>query len=141
MPVFLFELPQGIFYGFPKIDDRGVKVSEHSGGEELEFPEAIDRSLRPADEKHLVEFLEDHLPGVSNQVTRHAACMYTMSRDENFIIDQHPLHENVVLATGMSGHGFKFTSVLGEILADLAIQGRSNLPIEFLSLDRFTNSA
>ena len=60
-----------------------------------------------------------------------------MSPDENFIVDRHPQHANVVFAAGLSGHGFKFAPVLGRALAELALDGGTKLPIGFLSLDRF----
>jgi glycine/D-amino acid oxidase-like deaminating enzyme len=65
--------------------------------------------------------------------------MYTMTPDEHFIIDRHPLHANVAFAAGFSGHGFKFASVLGEILADLALTSCTRHPIDFLSLSRFAS--
>ena len=63
--------------------------------------------------------------------------MYTMSPDENFIVDLHPRYPQVAFAAGLSGHGFKFTCVLGEILADLALNGRTDHPIGFLNCRRF----
>ena len=71
-------------------------------------------------------------------MTDHAVCLYTMSPDEHFIVDRHPAHANVVFAAGLSGHGFKFTPVLGRALADLALDGSTPLPIDFLSLKRFS---
>jgi glycine/D-amino acid oxidase-like deaminating enzyme len=61
-----------------------------------------------------------------------------MSPDEHFIVDRHPQHPNVVFAAGLSGHGFKFAPVLGCALADLALDGGTSLPIDFLSLARFS---
>jgi glycine/D-amino acid oxidase-like deaminating enzyme len=60
-----------------------------------------------------------------------------MSPDEQFVIDRHPEFANVCFTAGLSGHGFKFTSVLGEIMADLATTGASPLPIDFLNCRRF----
>jgi monomeric sarcosine oxidase len=137
LPVFLFELPHGVFYGFPKLDDRGLKIAEHSGGRTIDDPLAVDRSIDPEEQRRLADVLAAHLPGVSSRVTDHAACLYTMSPDEHFIVDRHPAHANVVFAAGLSGHGFKFTSVLGRALADLAIDGKTDLPVGFLSLSRF----
>ncbi|MEM7479010.1 MAG: FAD-dependent oxidoreductase, partial [Planctomycetota bacterium] len=68
---------------------------------------------------------------------RHLPCMYSMTQDENFVVDRHPEQPQVVFAAGLSGHGFKFTSVLGEILKDLSLLGGTNHPVEFLRLDRF----
>jgi sarcosine oxidase len=137
LPVFLFELPDGVFYGFPKLDDRGVKLAEHSGGLLVADPLVVDRSIDPDEQGRLADFASQHLPGVSSRVADHVVCLYTMSPDEHFIVDRHPTHENVVFAAGLSGHGFKFTPVLGRALADLAMDGGTGLPIKFLSLKRF----
>jgi monomeric sarcosine oxidase len=136
-PVFLFELPHGVFYGFPKLDERGLKIAEHSGGRTIENPLAVDRSVDTYEQQRLVDVLERFLPGVTHQVTDHSVCLYTMSPDENFIVDRHPGTSNVVFAAGLSGHGFKFAPVLGRALAELALEGGTDLPIAFLSLGRF----
>jgi monomeric sarcosine oxidase len=136
-PVFLFELPAGMFYGFPKLDGRGVKVAEHTGGRPIDDPANVNREIDPGEERVLRDFLAAHLPGVSPRVADHAVCLYTMSPDEHFIVDRHPAHANVVFAAGLSGHGFKFTPVLGLALANLAHVGTTDLPIGFLSLERF----
>ena len=67
------------------------------------------------------------------------ACMYTSTTDGHFIVDRYPESDRVTIACGFSGHGFKFASVIGEALADLAMEGRTALPIGFLGLDRFQN--
>lgn len=136
-PAFFYEMPQGYYYGFPARDALGVKVAEHSGGDDVPDPLAVDRSLDPVERERVERFLEDRLPGVRRQATRHAVCMYTMSPDEHFIVDQHPRHEEIVFAAGLSGHGFKFATVLGATLADLALEGATDLPIEFLNCRRF----
>jgi monomeric sarcosine oxidase len=136
MPVYLFELPDGIFYGFPKLDPRGVKVAEHTGGRVV-HPASPDRSPDAEEQNRLMQFLRAHLPGVTREVSGHTVCLYTMSPDEHFIVDRHPQHANVVFAAGLSGHGFKFAPVLGKALAELALDGGTDLPIDFLSLARF----
>jgi glycine/D-amino acid oxidase-like deaminating enzyme len=138
LPVFLFELPKGIFYGFPQLDPRGVKVGEHTGGEPVTEPSLVNRSQNSIEQQRLARFLAAQLPGVTGEVTDHTVCLYTMTPDEHFILDRHPRHSNVVFAAGLSGHGFKFTPVLGQALADLVLEGQSDLPIGFLSLDRFS---
>jgi sarcosine oxidase len=135
-PTYLYELPQGVFYGFPQIDELGVKVAEHSGGATIEDPLDDPRALDPADLARVEEFLAKHLPGVGRPLHDRSVCFYTMSPDEHFIVDRSPRHPNVVFAAGLSGHGFKFTSVLGKTLADLAIKGETEMPIGFLSLAR-----
>jgi sarcosine oxidase len=157
LPVFLFELAgdrsrvfpklgsgsfgetalHGVFYGFPKLDERGLKFAEHSGGRMVDDPLEVDRNIDPDEQGRLTGVLSSYLPGVSTRVLDHSVCLYTMSPDEHFIVDRHPAHKNVVFAAGLSGHGFKFTPVLGRALADLAVDGGTILPINFLSLDRF----
>ena len=136
-PVFLFELPYGVFYGFPKLDARGVKIAEHTGGSPVDDPLAVRRDIDRGEELRLREFLAAHLPDISPSVSDHAVCLYTMTPDEHFLVDRHPWHANVVFAAGLSGHGFKFVPVLGRALAELMLDGRTELPIGFLSLGRF----
>jgi monomeric sarcosine oxidase len=138
-PAFFYELG-GYYYGFPQIDARGVKVAEHHGGTPVTNPLHDARDVEPDEQARVETFLRQMLPGVSHRATDHAVCYYTLSPDEHFIVDRHPEHERVVFAAGLSGHGFKFTTVLGEILADLSLEGRSPLPIEFLRCRRFTRA-
>jgi sarcosine oxidase len=136
LPCFAFDAPAGFFYGFPQIDGRGVKVAEHTGGRAVADPLAVDREM-DADEKERVEqILDVHLPALGCRCTEHAVCLYTMSPDHHFLVGLHPASERVAIAAGFSGHGFKFASVMGEVLADLAITGETSLPIGFLSPQR-----
>lgn len=152
-PAFCFDTADGFFYGFPALDDaepgeRGgparthtasaalMKIAEHSGDERVTDPSAIDRGLHPRDVERVAAFAGRCLPGVSAAPVRHSVCMYTMTPDEHFIVDLHPRHRNVALAAGFSGHGFKFASVVGSILADLAERGATAEPIAFLSACR-----
>jgi sarcosine oxidase len=139
-PCFLFELPHGIFYGFPAVDDRGLKAAEHSGGDAIAGPRAVDRSLHAADHQRVDEFLHQYLPSVCTPCREHAVCLYTMSPDEHFIVDRHPDDPRIVFAAGLSGHGFKFTPVLGRALAELATEGDTCQSTAFLSLGRFRRS-
>lgn len=136
-PAFFFEAPDGYFYGMPSYDDHGVKVAEHSGGEDVVDPLALDRGPDAEDRRRVQAFLRAHLPGVSRREMAHAACMYTCTPDEHFIVDRHPKSPHVVFAAGLSGHGFKFAPVLGEALAELALDGATEQPIGFLGLGRF----
>lgn len=135
-PTYFYELPAGYFYGFPQIDARGIKVAEHSGGTPVDDPLQVDRTLHPEDYERVATFVRQAFPTASVEISEHAVCLYTLSADENFIVDRHPDHEQVVFAAGLSGHGFKFAPVLGEALADLALTGKTALPIEFLALAR-----
>jgi glycine/D-amino acid oxidase-like deaminating enzyme len=135
-PAFLFEMPGGVFYGFPEIADGELKVAQHTGGEVVSDPLLVDRSLRPGDEEPVRSFLSRCLPQAGPRCLRHSVCLYTMSPDEHFLVGRHPRHERVVLAAGLSGHGFKVTSVLGEALAELALDGATRLPLGFLRPER-----
>lgn len=133
-PCFLYELPEGVFYGFPQLDARGVKIAEHSGGLPLDDPLNVNRDVNREDGKRVAAFVEDYLPYLTARRTDHAACLYTMSPDGHFFVDRHPAHPYVAFAAGLSGHGFKFAPVLGEALTELALDGATRLPIGFLGL-------
>ena len=137
MPTFFFEIADGYFYGFPAIGDRGLKVSRHSGGVSHPAPVELDSLVDSEDEAAARRFLAKHLPFCSDQLLSQQACMYTLSPDEHFVVDRHPEYDRVVFAAGLSGHGFKFTSVLGQIMAELAMESRVMPEIQFLGLQRF----
>ncbi len=141
MPVFYAAMDYGEFSGFPIRDDDGLKLAEHTGGDPLDNPDTLDRGLEPDDEDKALRFVRDVLPGFEPERSRFSVCIYTMTPDERFIIDRHPEHANVAIAAGFSGHGFKFAPVVGEILADLATEGCTHLPIEFLGIGRFKGAA
>ena len=100
-------------------------------------PNTVDREARPGDEATFLDHVRDWIPAAGTKVEAMRICMYTNSPDEHFIIDRHPDYEQVTVATGFSGHGFKMSSVIGEILADLSTDGCTEHPIDFLSLRRF----
>lgn len=139
-PTFLYEMAQGVFYGFPSLPNYGLKCAEHSGGQCVANPTTDTRSFDQTDYEGVTRFLTEYMPGVSLNHSRHSVCFYTMTPDEHFIVDRHPVHEQIVFAAGLSGHGFKFTGVLGEALADLAQLGKTSLPVDFLSVSRFGES-
>jgi sarcosine oxidase len=137
-PCFYFEMPAGHFYGFPSCDGQTIKAAEHSGGERVDHnhPTHLNREVEPADWENLAGFLRECVPDVDPQPVRSSVCMYTVTPDHHFIVDRHPEQEHIAFGAGFSGHGFKFTPVIGEALVDLAIDGRTRHPIEFLSVHR-----
>jgi len=136
-PCFAFDAPTGFFYGFPTLDDRGVKIAEHSGGDAVGDPLAVNRDVDDGEQRRVEAITTAHLPTLGTNRADHAVCLYTMSPDHHFVVGLHPECDRVALAAGFSGHGFKFASVMGEALADLATAGTTPLPIGFLSPDRF----
>lgn len=138
LPIWGLEHADGGFeYGFPTMPDRpGVKYGHHMPGPSSD-PDTLDRRPGPADAAQLRSMIERHAPDAAGPLLSMAACPYTNSPDGHFIVDHVPGSERVVFATGFSGHGFKFAPVMGEALADLAVDGGTRLPIEFLGLSRF----
>ena len=140
-PCFCVDIPEGFFYGFPMLDPTGVKVARHYGATEHADPSAVDWQFQPDDEQSLRSFVQSHLPGIDGPASRGVVCMYTLTPDRHFVIDVHPQHTNVVVAAGFSGHGFKFASVVGEVLADLCDRGNTDLPIQMFRAARFGGTA
>lgn len=136
-PNFFVETDQGGFYGFPTVGS-GVKIGEHYHAGEVTHPDNIQRKVAKNEDKPVSEFVAQTFPKLQPVPIKHTVCMYTMSEDSHFILDHHPHHKNVVIAAGFSGHGFKFAPVIGNILADLATDGTTNMPIDFLRLSRFS---
>jgi sarcosine oxidase len=138
-PIYLWE-PEGaaLFYGFPASEGRhgGVKVALHVGNEPCS-PESIDRSIRQDDESEIRSVIASRIPALNGPLVKALTCMYTMTPDAHFIIDRHPEYPQVSIAAGFSGHGFKFSSVVGEILADLATEGSTNHNVALFSSQRF----
>jgi sarcosine oxidase len=142
-PAYLYEIdrPQltGVWYGLPEVDNWGFKIAEHTDAlpRTVDDPLAESRDVREDARKETEAALSTLLPNVGRPLLHHSVCFYTMSPGEDFIVDVHPLYPQVSFAAGLSGHGFKFTCVLGEALADLALNARTDLPIGFLNCRRF----
>lgn len=139
-PVFLCEDPEGGFpgYGFPAMDGPagGIKAAIH-GSDVGCTPETVDRGIHEADVRRIIHPLKVRMPALEGEVVRAKTCLYTMTPDEHFVIGKHPEFAACSVACGFSGHGFKFASVVGEILADLASGGSTSHPIGLFSPWRF----
>lgn len=133
----------GAYYGFPMLpvetfgEPAGLKLAYHHPATQTD-PDHVSRQKIDSDMDAIDHFLNKYLPGAFESLSTFKTCLYANSPDEDFIIDKLPGYEdNVVIACGFSGHGFKFVPVVGEILADLAIEGTTSLPINFLGIQRF----
>ena len=114
-----------------------MKFAHHTVAEET-HPDQLNDFDANTEEQKLRAILEQYLPELANNPIEITACMYTNTPDEHFVIDFLPdSQNNLVLATGFSGHGFKFVPVVGEILADLVTEGKTNHDIGFLGVGRF----
>ncbi len=135
-PIFLWDHGQDRhFYGFPNMG-AGVKVALMHQGEEAE-PDSIDREVSQQDEDAVRAMLERYLPSANGPALSAQVCMFTNTPDTHFLIDFHPEASQVLIGSPCSGHGFKFASAIGEILAELLVDGRSRLDIDLFRLDRF----
>lgn len=127
-PVYIWELEEARqFYGFPSVDGE-VKVAFFRGGQ-ICTPETIDRTVHRREVDVMRDFVKQRMPLLPRTFLRAVTCMYTNTADEHFVIARHPAFERVVVACGFSGHGFKFVPVVGEILADLVVDGATRHPI------------
>ncbi len=135
-PIHLWEYePDKMFYGFADLGD-GVKVAFHHQGE-ITDPESVNRQVTERDIRSMRELLERYLPKANGEFLRGTVCLYTNTPDGHFILDFQPGSEETILASPCSGHGFKFASAVGEILADLTLHGRSQFDLSLFRADRF----
>ncbi len=138
-PSWLIDDPkQGAYYGFPVGVDGppGMKLARHVPGTVAD-PDQVNRNITDRDYQEIQYALDQFFPEARATVGTIKTCLYTNSKDHDFIIDFLPdCDQRVVLACGFSGHGFKFAAVVGEIVSDLAFRGSSSLPIDFLRLGR-----
>ncbi len=139
-PVFSFS--DRFLYGFPNVDSNGVKIAVHWDPSAPVTEAGIDQQSATASEiepalaiaETLMPRLAGPLPAAIERVLRTKNCLYTMTPDEGFIVDRHPRLDNAYLATGFSGHGFKFAPAIGEALADLALSGKTSASIDSLAI-------
>jgi sarcosine oxidase len=131
-------------YGFPMIDgpDGGMKIGIHRGTViRRTTADTVDRTVSEQEITTAATRAKQLLPAIGTGVAQAKVCMYTMTPDERFVIGVHPEHDQVIIACGFSGHGFKFVPVVGEILADLAESGHTAHPIEMFDPQRLIEPA
>jgi sarcosine oxidase len=139
-PVFNLEVEEGRYYGFPSFLVPGFKFGKyHHRGEQVD-PDAVNREPEPEDEALLRSFARRYFPEGAGPTLMLKSCLFTNSPDRHFILDLHPEHPEVAIAAGFSGHGYKFCSVVGEVMADLAQKGESGHDIEFFRMNRFAEA-
>jgi len=132
-PAFTVDLIDSHYYGFPSINGSGVKMGRHDGGHQVDPDEEI-RPFGLSDEKDLRLFLEKFMPLANGNLVKGSTCLYTLTPDEHFIIDRHPEFPHVFISAGFSGHGFKFSSVVGEIISQVVTRGKSGYDISGFTL-------
>ncbi|WP_248761120.1 N-methyl-L-tryptophan oxidase [Pseudarthrobacter sp. SSS035] len=136
-PNFTMNVPEGEYYGMPSIAGQGLKIGRHDLGEPT-TARTIGREVGSDEVEHLRRILDTYMPGASGPCELAITCMYTMTPDENYIVERHPFHSQVAYACGFSGTGFKFGPVIGEILADLITDVPMTSDSSMFSSARFT---
>ena len=136
-PVFGIWTEEGRYYGFPNYSVPGFKIGKSHHLFQKVDPDTMDREVHPEDEEVLRRFTSRYFPLAAGELLDRKTCIYTNTPDEQFMIGVLPDQPQVSVAAGFSGHGFKFASVIGEIMADLAQNGVTNYDIELFRLDRF----
>ena len=127
------------FYGFPHDGQTpGVKVAWHHPGAPTD-PERVDRELHDSDREPLSRYRAQHFPGLSPRVALEKVCLYTMTPDTDFIVDHLPGEPRITLVGGLSGHGFKFTVLLGRIAAWMATGQQVPWELSRFSLARLSS--
>jgi len=136
-PIYAYEFKPGtICYGFPRLP-RGVKASVMHDGETMSDPERVERRVRPLEAEALRHALRPILPALSeSSVCETAVCLFTNTRDHDFVIDNHPQYRNVLVSSPCSGHGFKFASAIGELQADLLLDGKTAFDLSPFRINR-----
>jgi sarcosine oxidase len=143
-PIFIWEPEDGnSFYAIPAHEGPtgGVKVAFFRADGKPTDPETIDREVHEEEVEFIRSYLARYVPGLDGDFLYAKTCMYTNTPDEHFVISTHPQHSQVAIAAGFSGHGYKFCSVVGEILADLTTEGETPHPIDLFSPTRLVGSA
>lgn len=138
MPAFLFETPSGCYYGMPAYPEFGLKMADHGNLMDCVDPDNVDRSGDHRDSQLVRGFRDSYFHETDWRDQMTASCLYTMSPDGHFIVDDVPDLPDACLVAGLSGHGYKFASVLGYELAERVVSGNFSARTRFLSLQRFS---
>jgi sarcosine oxidase len=136
-PVFNLRLEEGHYYGFPEHNEPGFKFGRYHHRHETVDPETMNREADAEDERLLRHFATRYFPAGAGPTLALQTCLFTNTPDEHFILDFLAGSQRVIVGSPCSGHGFKFSSVIGEILADLAQYGETTHDIALHRLARF----
>jgi sarcosine oxidase len=143
LPIWIYEPDDGnMFYSFPAVDGAdNVKAAFFRAAGTPADPNTIDREVHDDEVEFIRGYLGRHVPAMDGELVAARTCMYTNTPDQHFVVSTHPDHPQVAVAAGFSGHGYKFCSVIGEILADLALDGVTRHPVDLFSPSRLIDPA
>ncbi|HYY24245.1 MAG TPA: N-methyl-L-tryptophan oxidase, partial [Candidatus Udaeobacter sp.] len=129
------------FYGFPTLNGKTIKMASEQFAV-VTVPDEVDRAVTRTEEKAMYKnYIMGRIPGLSDVCSEAVSCLYTTTPDSNFVIDFHPENNRIVVASPCSGHGFKHSAAIGEVLSDLVIDGNSKIDISSFSMKRFNISS
>jgi sarcosine oxidase len=135
-PIFLLETPDDrLLYGLPD-QGNGLKLAEHHGGQ-VSSRDDVDRRVGPDEAHRFRAFVETYLPTLPEGPVESSVCTYTNTPDGHFILDRHPVHDNIFLVSACSGHGFKFAPAIGELVADAMTGHEPRVDASFFRIGRF----
>ena len=139
-PIFIWVFENGkenVFYGFPSLDGKTIKMASEQYVN-VTTPEQVDREITEEEKNTMYKnYVLSRLPGITNACGEAASCLYTTTPDSNFVIDFYPGHPQVIIASPCSGHGFKHSAAIGEVLAEVISGGKSKIDISSFGIDRF----
>lgn len=136
-PLSLWEFDDDrIFATFPNLGD-GVKCGIHHEGEIVDVPESVNREIGADEDRMVRDLLAAIQPLAAGELVESRVCIYTNTPDHHFLIDRHPEHDRIVIASPCSGHGFKFSSAVGELLADMVTGREPEVDVAVFGLGRF----
>ena len=126
-------------YGIPSHAGSGFKIAFH-GGAAQQHPAEIDYAPDAENVQALRPFMQAHIPGIAQSPVKESRiCLYTQTPDEHFIVDAHPAHQHIAIGAGFSGHGFKFSTMIGKMLTDIALEGATSHNDRLFKISRFTD--
>jgi len=140
-PIFIWIFEKGEhfgFYGFPTLDGRTIKMASEQYTADT-TPDHVDRAVSEEEKQTMyAEYIRGRLPGLSSQCDATVSCLYTTTPDANFVIDFLPGNDQIIVASPCSGHGFKHSAAIGEVISELLLAGKSKIDISNFSMKRFT---
>ncbi len=129
-------------YGIPHEDESiGVKVTTFYGWQTVDSPSEVDYTPNEDWVEYIRNFSRQYIPGAAGKTISTRRCLYTLTPDKHFVVDHHPNHAHIVFGAGFSGHGFKFTTLTGKMLAELALEGKTQHDTSLFKLSRFQQVA
>jgi sarcosine oxidase len=139
-PIFIWICTKGGefgFYGFPSLDGKTIKIATEQFTV-ITDPDHVHRPVGVEEEQSMYkDYVQGRLPGISDRCGTAVSCLYTTTPDSNFVIDVHPNNDRIIIASPCSGHGFKHSAAIGEVLAEQVVDGKSKIEISSFSLKRF----